>query len=583
MRRRELLGGMALAAVMPARVLAAADGDAALGALLARHAGELKDPDTLGAIPDRSAAGRARATADNARRLAELRAIDRASLSPKGTIDYDTALFVYTTFDDLSRRYGHVDLNLRPNAYVVTQMSGQYYWLPDNIGARSPMKSAADADRYIAQLEGFARAVDDENQQIAHDAGLGVVPPTFVLAKTIAQLKALRDAPLAENSLTQSAVQRARAGGLSGVEARAAAALKDKAVPALDRQIAALTALQPRATDVAGVWHLPNGEDYYAAACRANTTTKLTPAELHEIGLDLVARLSAETDAALRAQGMTSGSVAERIIALGKDPRFALPEDDSGRAQVIAAAEKQIAKVKSHLPRGFTHIPDDPILVRRIPPAIDAGGPGAYYSDGGASQPGVFYVNLHTVAETPLWRLKTLVHHEGIPGHHFQFSVLRHAPALSPFRRVVRFSAYTEGWAHYAERLADEIGVYDDDPLGRIGMLQAQLFRACRIAVDTGIHYKRWTRDQATDWMVAHGGEARSYAEREIDRYCVFPGQACSFKIGQERIHAAREKARARLGSRFSLQRYNDLVLAGGPLPLDVLDAVVERWDGGAV
>ena len=246
---------------------------------------------------------------------------------------------------------------------------------------------------------------------------------------------------------------------------------------------------------------------------------------------------------------------------------------------MIRAAQAQLAKVKRHLPRGFTVIPDDSIEVRRIPVAIEAGSPGAYYSDGGPGQPGTFFVNLQVVNETPLWRLKTLVHHEGVPGHHFQYSVLRHA-SVSPFRRLVRFSAYTEGWAHYAERLADEIGVYDDDPFGRIGMLQAQLFRACRIAVDTGIHYKRWTRDQAIDWMVAHGGEGRNYAEREIDRYCVYPGQACSFKIGQERIHSLREAARARLGSRFSFQRYNDLVLAAGPMPLDVMDAMVARWDG---
>ena len=313
MKRREVLGagaGLAAAAMLGRPALAAESADAALARLLARHAAQLKDPDAPGAIPDRSAAGRARLTADNARRLAELAAIRREGLSPSAELDYDTARFVYATFDDLSRRYGHVDLNLRPNPYVVTQMSGQYYWLPEGIGSRSAMATPADADRYLGKLDAFARVLDEESAQIAHDAGMGVVPPRFVIDKTVTQLALLRDTPTATNSLTASAVARGRAAGLAGIDDRAANALRTRVAPALSRQIAAFQAIRPRSTETAGVWHLPNGEDYYAAACRANTTTRLTPAELHAIGLDLVARLTAETDAALRAQGLAHGSVA---------------------------------------------------------------------------------------------------------------------------------------------------------------------------------------------------------------------------------------------------------------------------------
>lgn len=578
MRRRDVLAGAAGVALIPAAAWSAAPPDAALEALLMRHARALKDPDAPGTIPDRSARARAALVSDNAMRLRELGAIDRAALSPAAALEYDTARFVYTTLDDLYRRPGHVDLNLRPNAYAVTQMSGQYYWLPDGIGSRSVVATAADADRYIGKLGGFARVLDEESVQIAADARRGVIAPSFVLAKTIAQLRLLRDAPAASNRLTGPVIEQVRAARLAGVEDRATRALREQIVPALSRQIAALEALQPRAKDTAGVWSLPDGETYYAVSCRANTTTSMTPAELHATGLELVASLTAELDTALRAQGFTNGTVGQRIVALGDDARFRMPETDASRAAILEAAERQVAKARAHLPRGFTVIPSDPLLVKRISPAIESGAPGAYYSDGGPGQPGAFYLNLGQVAETPLWRLGTLVAHEGIPGHHFQYSVQRGAGGVSPFRRAVKFSAYTEGWALYAERLADEIGVYDDDPLGRIGMLQAQLFRACRIAVDTGIHYKRWTRQQAIDWMVEHGGEAPTYAEREIDRYCVYPGQACSFKIGETRLRGARERARARMGSRFDLRKYNDLILSRGPYPMDVLDTMVDRW-----
>ncbi|MNI45480.1 hypothetical protein D3C73_999060 [compost metagenome] len=214
--------------------------------------------------------------------------------------------------------------------------------------------------------------------------------------------------------------------------------------------------------------------------------------------------------------------------------------------------------------------------VRRVSPAIQNGAPGGFYSaSSDPAQPSIIYINLRSVEENALWRIPTLLHHEGVPGHHFQDSVLREAGELSLFRRTVRFSAWTEGWALYAEQLADEIGAFEGDPVGRIGYLQGQLFRACRVVVDTGIHHARWTREQAIDWMVTHAGEHRDAAEREIDRYCVYPGQACSFMVGKQQIAASREEARRRLGARFDLRQYNDFVLASGPLPMDVLAEAV--------
>jgi uncharacterized protein (DUF885 family) len=280
----------------------------------------------------------------------------------------------------------------------------------------------------------------------------------------------------------------------------------------------------------------------------------------------------------LREQGLKTGSVGDRIKALNVDPRFLVPENDAGREQLIEAARSMLATVRSLLPKGFQTIPKDALQVKRIPVAIENGAPGAFYSEGVGDQPGTFSLNLKSPAELPLWRLPTLAHHEGIPGHHFQSSVLRAAGELSLFRRLVRFSAYTEGWALYAERVADELGVYQNNPAGRIGLLQSELFRAARIVVDTGIHHHRWTREQAIKWMIDNAGEAPVGAEREIDRYCVYPGQACSFMVGATEIRAARERARQGMGSRFDVRAFHDLILRSGPVPIEVLHAAVDQW-----
>ncbi len=590
MRRRELLAraaalGMTLPLVACAAgstglAAVAADPrteDARLADLLERHAQALKaaqgGPDRLA---DRSLAARARHRQATVQRLAELGGIERAALSATSRLDYDTARFVYEAMADQYGRYGFSDINLRPSPYVVSQMNGAYYWLPEGIGGRSPMNSAEDVERYLDKLDQFAVVLDQETEQIRHDAGLEVIPPDFILAKTLAQIATLRDASPIDNALTASALARAREAGIAGLDGRASAIFLERIVPALRRQGEALAALQPRADDRAGIWAKPDGDAYYASALHSNTTAGHVPAELHRLGLAWVADLSAEIDRRLRAEGMVQGSVGERMAALDRDPRFLKPDTEAGRQQIIDYANARLDRVKDLLPRGFHLTPDRPVEVRRVSPAIQDGAPGGFYSaSSDPAQPSIIYINLRSVAENALWRIPTLLHHEGVPGHHFQDSVLREAGGLSLFRRSVRFSAWTEGWALYAEQLADEIGAYEGDPIGRIGYLQGQLFRACRVVVDTGLHHARWTRRQAIDWLVANAGEHADAAEREIDRYCVYPGQACSFMVGKQQILASREKARQRLGSRFDPRAFNDFVLASGPLPMDVLDGAV--------
>jgi uncharacterized protein (DUF885 family) len=591
MRRRDLLAGAAaLGMASPLAACAGAVtgpraqpgagggiGDAALAALLEGHAQALRaEEGGADRLADYSLAARARHGQTTAQRLTELGRIDRASLSAGSALDYDTARFVYEAMADQYGRYGFSDINLRPSPYVVSQMNGAYYWLPDGIGGRSPMKDASDADRYLDKLNQFAVALDQETEQIRHDAGLNVIPPDFILRKTLAQIAALRDASPTENALTTSALERAREAGVANLDARAGAIFVERIAPALQRQSDALAGLQPRADARAGVWAKPDGEAYYVSALHSNTTASYAPGELHQLGLTWVAELSGEIDRLLRAQGLTEGAVGARMSALDRDPRFLKPDTEGGRQEIIDYANQRLTRVKGLLSRGFTATPDRPVEVRRVSPAIQNGAPGGFYSaSSDPAQPSVIYINLRSVEENALWRIPTLLHHEGIPGHHFQDSVLREAGELSQFRRTVRFSAWTEGWALYAEQLADEIGAFEGDPVGRIGYLQGQLFRACRVVVDTGIHHARWTREQAIDWMVTHAGEHRDAAEREIDRYCVYPGQACSFMVGKQQIVASREEARRRMGARFDLRRFNDFVLASGPLPMDVLAQAV--------
>jgi uncharacterized protein (DUF885 family) len=598
-RRRFLEGtaaGLALGGGVPAWAQGAS-ADAALSALLQRHSEAylMRSPEEATAadfdvganagmrakLDDRSLAARAADQQAIKAALTQLGAIDVGQLSSRSALDFAVAQFVYDTLDDLLGRYGYVDGNLRPSPYVVSQMNGAYYWLPDFIGSRHPIETRADVEAWLLRLAALATAIDQETDRVRHDAGLGVIPPDFVIERTVLQIKGLRDGDPLQSALIAPALKRVREKGFGDVQAQALGIFRNRIQPALTRQAETLKALLPRTDARAGVWKLPDGDSYYAAAVRANTTVETSPAELHRIGLEQCRALTAEIDALLKAQGMSKGSAIARMQALDADPRFIVSNDDAGRAKLLGLADAYLKKTTGLLPAAFNSPAIDPIIVRRIPPAVEAGAPGAFYSEGAPGQPGVYSINLHRPDEHVLWRLPTLTHHEGIPGHHFQASMLRRAPALPLFRRMVRFSSYTEGWALYAQQVADEIGFFDGDPFGRIGYLQSELFRAARIVVDTGLHYHRWTKQQAVAWMVENAGEQPEATDREMTRYAVYPGQACSFKVGANAIHAAREDARKAMGDRFDVRDYHDLVLASGPMPMSVLQAATKAWAEG--
>lgn len=579
MNRRQMLAGVAAAAaatgITGGAAHAAGTQDARLAAMLDRHAISLRalGGDDDGPVGDRSLEGRAAARRANSQRISELASVPRDSLSATARIDHDTAAFVYSVLDDQLARPGTIDLDLRPSPYVVSQMNGAYYWLPSLLGARLKPDDAASRSAYLDTIAALARGVDQESARIVHDGAQGVTPPDFVLAATLAQVRGLRDSDPAANPLLSRAVA-----ADPELAAQAVQQFRQLVAPALDRQAAALETLTGRATSTAGVWAQPDGDANYASSLRANTTTSIPPAALHRMGLDWVRELSGEIDHDLRAVGLTEGSVGERIAALNIDSRFRQPDTDQGRAAVQKQAEAYLAAARGRLPRALTPLIDTPVEVRRMPRTSEDSSPVAFYNAGHDGAPGGVLLNLKTPSDLPSWRLPTLIHHEGVPGHHTQSAVMRDAGALSAFRRTARFSAWTEGWALYAEHMADEIGAYQDDPFGRIGYLQAQLWRAGRVVVDTGLHHERWSRDQAVAYMVDVVGELPGPTAREVDRYCVYPGQACCFMVGKQQLVASRETARAAMGRRFALGDYNNLILRSGPLPMEVLDAMVRQW-----
>lgn len=585
-RRHVLLGAGALAAVAGQAGAAPSD-DATLVALLAKHMDEYlaMSPEAAaalltdargkaarGKLNDRSPAGKAADVAAARRWRAELKRIDRKALSSPRQVDYDSAAFAYEMLDEVGSRYGFQDHALRPGPYLVNQMAGAYYWQPEDF-AREPIANRDDAEAYLSRLADFARVLDGETAGIKADAAAGVVPPDFIIDRTVGQLVDLRST--ASTALTDGPVERAAKAGLTGFDLAARETLDGKVMPALNRQIAALRAQRANASSEAGVWRLPDGEAWYALGLRSNTTIATPPEEMHRIGLDTFQSLKAELDGLLRAQGLTGGTVAERIKGLDHDPRFLKPNTDAGRADILKFSRDHLESLHAKLPRAFRTLPDRNITVDRIPAAIEAGAPGAYYSGPPAdgSRPGVISINLKDTAEWPTWRLKTLIHHEGDPGHHLQNAVFIRAagPDMPLYKRFAQFSSYVEGWALYAEQVAVEIGAYENDPFGRIGAVQSALFRAARIVVDTGIHHKRWSRAEATRWMVEEAGEQQMSAQREIDRYCVYPGQACAFMVGRLELMRTREAARKRQGAAFDVRDWHEAVLRAGPMPMEVL------------
>ncbi|MCJ2177973.1 DUF885 domain-containing protein [Novosphingobium album (ex Hu et al. 2023)] len=504
--------------------------------------------------------------------LARIEAIDTTAFDYSTRTSFAVVKSAYATaLDGFAQPYGDVAVgSWRNTPYVVIQNVGAYLDTPRFLDADHPVHTGQDADAYIARLGQMDEQLDGELGRMRSAADKGLIAPDFLLDRAIAQMTStIADARDGGGGMVQSLVK--RTADIPGDwEKQAQQAVAEEIVPALERQLAELQRQRGLATGDPGMRERPQGAEFYAWALRASTTTRVPAEEIHQLGKDQLAELHGRMDPILKSLGYTQGTVGQRMTALGSDKRFMFPEGDPGRKEILAFIQKRIDWIRAQMPRAFRHLVQGNVEVRRLPLAEEPGAPTAY---GGAGSkdgkiPGKMWINLRTTDLHRKYDLPTLVHHESIPGHVWQGEYANRLPLI---RSILAFNAYSEGWALYGEQLGDELGAYDDDPVGRLGYLQSIAFRACRMVVDTGLHSQGWTREQAVQFFMEKNGNKREEVVNEVDRYCSWPGQACGYKMGHNQINRQRERAIAALGSAYDLRDFDQAVVDGGNVPLDVL------------
>jgi len=539
---------------------------------------------TFGAV---GAEGRADYASTLKESLDEARAYPKDGLTADQQVGFDVVESAFSkAVEGMALPYGDVAVGSWRNApYLVIQNVGGYIDFPRFFGSTQPVRSEDDVEAYLSRLYEVQAVLDGETDRIREARGIGVVPPDFLLDKAIAQMEAsiaaavdgdTYAAPLSEGIIKSLGEDK------SGERVETAIRVSKVGIaPALNRQLEELKAQRAVAKSDPGMWAQPRGDEWYAWSTAASTTTSLSPDEIHEQGLEELAELHGEMDPILREIGYTTGTVGERMQALSEDPRYKFAEGDPGRKEIFDLIDNRIEWIKGQMPRAFNTLVDPNMEVRRLPLAEEPGAPGAYGGAGSkdGSIPGRFWINLRTTDLHRKYDLPDLTFHESIPGHVWEGEYSNRLPLI---RSILAFGAFSEGWALYAEQLANELGAYDDFKVGRLGYLQSLAFRACRLVVDTGLHHKRWSRQQARNFFIERNGSKPEEVAGEVDRYCSWPGQACSYKIGHSEIVRQRARAEAELGNAYDFKAFNTAVILGGNAPLDVVEKTVGRYIAGA-
>ena len=534
------------------------------------HSGKLGD---YTRVKEEEMLGRLRAA------RARMNRFDPAELSGQEKLSWEIAVWF---LDDMIRQaefpYG---------GYRVNQISGVTVNLPQFLTDTHVVVSEKSAERYLSRLREFGRVLDESRARVEDDRAHGVVPPDFIIAKAIGGMRSFIEEGAAKNPLVSTLapkldkIEGLDAARKEAIVAEATDIVGETVIPAYQRMIGLFEDMAKTATHDAGIWRIPDGERIYAAALKSNTTTDMTAEELHALGLSEVARIDSEMDAILRSLGRTEGSVADRLRALSQDPAQLFANTDEGRQQMLDYLGKLNTEVMARAKDFFITLPPQPLEIVRVPEYSQDSSAGGYYNapalDG--SRPGRFYINQKNTADNPRWQLPTLLYHEAAPGHHFQLSASQLIENVPMLRKLSPFNAYAEGWALYAERVAaEDMLLYANDPWGNLGRLNDERFRAVRLVVDTGMHARRWSREEAITYMLANTSNSEDDVVREIERYVVWPGQACAYKTGQLAIIRLRQKAEKALGERFDLPAFHEVVLMNGAMPLGILDKVVDEW-----
>lgn len=504
---------------------------------------------------------------------------DRSGLDAQGKLSYDVLEYFLRlqVEGDKFRGYG----------FPVNQLFGVQSSLPDFLAQQHQVTNKGEAEDYIKRLGKFPQKFDQVMEGLRLYEGKGIVPPRFTVDKVITQMQGFAGTAPNENTLyvtfkaklDKIPAEKMDTATREDLLKRVEQTIKDTVYPAYAKLIAHEEALRAKADGNYGAWHLPDGEAYYAWCIRSHTTTEMTAAQIHDIGLAEVARISGEMDAILRSRDMTEGTIGDRVRTLTASPDQLFPNTPEGKKQLLAHFQAIIDDIDSKLGPAFDVRPKLGVKVEAVPEFSQATAPGAYYQPGAfdGSRPGIFYANLRNVAEMPRFTMRTLAYHEAIPGHHFQIAIQQELQGVPFFRRVLPFTAYSEGWALYTERLAWELG-FQNDPLDNLGRLRDEMMRAVRLVVDTGIHSKKWTREQAIQYMLDNTGMVETDVVAEIERYFVMPGQALGYKVGMIKILELREKAKKELGDKFDIRQFHNVILTSGALPMVLLERQVDEW-----
>lgn len=530
-------------------------------------------------LADSSPAETERAFAKLQDNYAVLKSYDAAKFTGQDRLSYEILeYFLGTQVRGAPWRYHN---------FPVNQLFGIQSELPNLMTQAQQVNDATDAEHYLARLALFPRKMDEVIESLKVRETKNIIPPKFVVEKVSEQIKDFLTSGAQGNALTVAfkgkldkvPVEKIDQVTRDTLLKRAQDSVAANVLPAYSKLAAHIETLRAKATANNGAWSLPDGDKYYQYQVEAQTTAKMKAADLHQLGLKEVARIGADMDSILDAAGYKQPTRAARIAALSKSPSQVYPDSDEGRTQVLKDYQAIIDEIAKGLDPWFATKPAAKVVVQRVPAIAEKSSAFAYYNaapfDG--SKPAVFYANLRKVDEIPRFGMRTLAYHEAIPGHHLQIAIAQELKGLPIFRSVIPFTAYGEGWALYAEQLAWEAG-YEKNPLDNLGRLQAEMFRAVRLVVDTGIHAQRWTREQAIEYMLANTGMAEVEVIAEIERYFVMPGQALAYKVGMIKILELREKARQSLGTKFDIREFHDAVLKNGAMPLDVLERVVDGY-----
>ena len=511
--------------------------------------------------------------------LETLHRYDRNAIDREGRLSYDTLDYFLRTQVEGDPYWLH--------NFPVNQLFGVQSTLPIFMAQVHQVKSTGEGDNYVTRLNAFPKKFDQVLESLELRENRNLMPPRFVVDKVIAQMQGFVAAPSKENLLFTSLKEKLDklpadvidAATRERLLAQTDNAIRASVYPSYRKLIDYFVALRPKAQSNEGAWHLPDGDAFYAWCVRQQTTTDLTPQQVHELGLAEVARVGAELDELLKSLGMREGSVGARLQKISHDPAQVYPDTAEGRQALLARYQAILDEANRGLGKAFDVRPKLGVEVKAVPAALQAGAATAFYAAGSldGSRPGIFYVNLRDVGDSPKFEMRNEAFHEGIPGHHFQITVAQERQDLPLFRKVIPLTAYVEGWALYAERLAFELGL-EHEPLDGVGRLLWDMMRSVRLVVDSGIHYKHWTREQAIDYMMEKTGKDEAFVTAEIERYFVNPGQALSYKVGALKILALREKARLALGAKFDLAQFHDEVLTHGSLPLVLLERVIDDW-----